>query len=333
MNVTRSAALTDTGRKRRRNEDVYFVQPPLFAIADGMGGAQAGELAARLAAEALQEDGGGGTAEERVTSLVQEANRRVYERSSEDESASGMGTTMTVALVDGGEVVLGHVGDSRAYRIRGGTLEQLTEDHTLVQELLKDGRLTAEEARRHPQKSVITRVLGTDPVVDVDMFRVDARPGDVFLLCSDGLTATVGDSAILEIVERNRADLDGAARALVDAANAGGGEDNITVICFELEEPGNGSATDETAALESPGALSATPDPNDEDTLSGLEAIPPLDTSPTDTVALPADELRAAIAGAGAAPPRRNRARRVVVALLLLLVGAAVALAVWALLR
>lgn len=334
MSVTRAAALTDTGRKRRRNEDVYFVQPPLFAIADGMGGAQAGELAARLAAEALQEDGGGGTAEERVTSLVQEANRRVYERSSEDQSASGMGTTMTVALVEGDEVVLGHVGDSRAYRIRDGELEQLTEDHTLVQELMKDGRLTAEEARRHPQKSVITRVLGTDPVVDVDMFRVGAEPGDVFLLCSDGLTATVGDTAILEIVERNRADLDGAARALVDAANAGGGEDNITVVCFEIEEPGSAAATDETVALPAPEALAAAPEPDDEDTLSGLEAIPPVETSPTDTVALSADDVRAAIAGAGAAPPPPSRARRLVVALaLLVLLATAAAVVAWALLR
>lgn len=334
MSVTRSAALTDTGRKRRRNEDVYFVQPPLFAIADGMGGAQAGELAARLAAEALREDGGAGTAEQRVASLVQEANRRVYERSSEDESASGMGTTMTVALVEGDEVVLGHVGDSRAYRIRDGGLEQLTEDHTLVQELMKDGRLTAEEARRHPQKSVITRVLGTDPVVDVDMFRVGAEPGDVFLLCSDGLTATVGDTAILEIVERNRADLDGAARALVDAANAGGGDDNITVVCFEIEAADSGSANDETVAVRTPGALAAATDPDEEDTLSGLEAIPPVETSPTDTVAIPAAQIRAAIAGAGAAPPRRSRARRAAVALaLLLLLAAAAAAVVWALLR
>jgi PPM family protein phosphatase len=289
VTVGRSAALTDTGRKRRRNEDSFISEPPLFAIADGMGGAQAGEVASRLAADALREHEVGGTAEERLVALVQEANRRVYERQATDQSASGMGTTVTVALVEGDEVVLGHVGDSRAYRFRAGELEQLTEDHSLVQELLKDGRLTPEEARVHPQQAVITRALGTDPDVDVDTFRVDARPGDVFLLCSDGLSGMVGDEIIRDLVDQNRDDLDAVTRALVDAANAGGGEDNITVVCFEV---GDGSAGTDDAATAATTDLAAAPDPADEDTLSGLEAIPTVEIAPAtmETALLPVDE-------------------------------------------
>ena len=233
----RTATLTDTGRKRRHNEDAYVAEPPLFAVADGMGGAQAGELASSLAAAALkdsQEPGGGG--EERVDELIQQANRRVYERQSQDTAASGMGTTMTVALVEDGRVAIGHVGDSRAYLIRGGSLEQLTEDHSLVAELVRSGKLSPEEAEGHPQRSVITRALGTDPDVDVDTFSIETRPGDLFLICSDGLTTMVDDETILAVITRNRDDLESAAKALVRAANKGGGEDNITVVFFEIGE-------------------------------------------------------------------------------------------------
>ena len=205
MTPVRTAVLTDTGRKRRHNEDAFVVEPPLFAVADGMGGAQAGELASSLAAAALkdsQEPGEGG--EKRVNELIQQANRRVYERQSQDAAASGMGTTMTVALVEDGRVAIGHVGDSRAYLIRNGALEQLTEDHSLVAELVRSGKLSPEEAEGHPQRSVITRALGTDPDVDVDTFSVETRPGDLFLICSDGLTTMVDDETILAEVARNR---------------------------------------------------------------------------------------------------------------------------------
>ena len=219
------ASLTDTGRRRRHNEDAYVCEPPLFAVADGMGGAQAGELASNLAAAALRDEGSRGGGEERVDELIQEANRRVYERQTQDSSATGMGTTMTVALVEDG-----HVGDSRAYLIRDRRLEQLTEDHSLVAELVRSGKLSPEEAEGHPQRSVITRALGTDPDVDVDTFSVETKPGDLFLLCSDGLTAMVDDETILREVERNREDLTAASKALVKAANKGGGDDNITVV-------------------------------------------------------------------------------------------------------
>jgi len=230
-----TASVTDTGRKRRHNEDAYVCEPPLFAVADGMGGAQAGELASSLAAAALRDDSSGRTGgEERVDELIQEANRRVFERQSQDASAQGMGTTMTVALVEDGHVVIGHVGDSRAYLIRNRRLEQLTEDHSLVAELVRSGKLSPEEAEGHPQRSVITRALGTDPDVDVDRFSIETKPGDLFLLCSDGLTSMVDDETILREVERNRDDLKSAAKALVRAANKGGGEDNITVVFFEI---------------------------------------------------------------------------------------------------
>ena len=201
------AVITDTGRKRRRNEDAYVCEPPLFAIADGMGGAQAGEVASRLAAAALRESGAETGGEERIYDLIQEANRRVYDRSSTDPSTSGMGTTITVALVEDGNVAFGHVGDSRAYLIRDRRMEQITDDHSLVNELMKSGKLSREEAEAHPQRSVITRALGTDPDVDVDTFTIEAQSGDVFLLCSDGLTDMVGEDEILELVDGNRADI------------------------------------------------------------------------------------------------------------------------------
>jgi PPM family protein phosphatase len=238
------ASLTDTGRRRRHNEDAYVCEPPLFAVADGMGGAQAGELASNLAAAALRDEGSRGGGEERVDELIQEANRRVYERQTQDSSATGMGTTMTVALVEDGHVAIGHVGDSRAYLIRDRRLEQLTEDHSLVAELVRSGKLSPEEAEGHPQRSVITRALGTDPDVDVDTFSVETKPGDLFLLCSDGLTAMVDDETILREVERNREDLTAASKALVKAANKGGGDDNITVVFFEI---GAGGETGDTA--------------------------------------------------------------------------------------
>jgi protein phosphatase len=266
VRIAAHASATHAGRKRRHNEDAYVERPPLFAIADGMGGANAGEIASRLAAGALEEGGGDASAAEtRVVDLIQEANRRVFERANEDESASGMGTTMTVAIVDDGGVTIGHVGDSRAYRLRGGELEQLTDDHSLVAELVRSGRLTPEEADMHPQRSVITRAVGTDPDVDVDAFTVPGEPGDVYLLCSDGLTDMVDDGIIRGVFEEHPGDLKAAAKALVGAANRVGGDDNITVVCFQL----GGEDTGVTAALDLPTEENALPAP-DEDTLSGL---------------------------------------------------------------
>jgi serine/threonine protein phosphatase PrpC len=233
-----TAVATHTGRKRRRNEDAYVFEPPLFAVADGMGGARAGDLASRLAAAAVKAGEVDGSGKERVVALIQQANSSVYKRSSEDAEAAGMGTTMTVALVEDSVVTFGHVGDSRAYILRDGALEQLTEDHSLVAELVRVGKLSPEEAESHPQRSVVTRVLGTDPDVDVDTFTVAGRPGDVFLICSDGLTTMIGDDDIVRVLTGRR-NLDDAAKELVQLANKAGGEDNITVVAFELtDEPG-----------------------------------------------------------------------------------------------
>jgi protein phosphatase len=279
-----------------------------------MGGAQAGELASSLAAAALkdvQEPGGGG--EERVDELIQQANRRVYERQSQDAAASGMGTTMTVALVEDGRVAIGHVGDSRAYLIRGRSLEQLTEDHSLVAELVRSGKLSPEEAEGHPQRSVITRALGTDPDVDVDTFSVETRPGDLFLICSDGLTSMVDDDMIMTEVARNRDDLKSAAKALVRAANNGGGEDNITVVFFEIDGTGD---TERTITL--PPREDGADAAEEEDTLDELDRVPPIQ----------------ATNGRGGERAPRGPGRRVLVATLFLalLVGAS-GVVVWGLWR
>jgi PPM family protein phosphatase len=269
MRLGDTAALSHPGRKRRHNEDAYVVQPPLFAVADGMGGAKAGEVASGLAAAAVQESGNdGASGEARVAALIQEANQRVFRRASEDREASGMGTTMTVALVEDDHIAIGHVGDSRAYLIRGGRLEQLTDDHSLVAELVRSGKLTPEEAESHPQRSVITRALGTDADVDVDTFSVEAAPGDLFLLCSDGLTTMVDDETILGAVERHRRNLQDAARALVSAANRGGGEDNITVVFFEMAGAG------EEVADETEDTVVTTALPDDEDTIDETDGQP-----------------------------------------------------------
>jgi serine/threonine protein phosphatase PrpC len=306
MKLGHFAGASDPGRRRRRNEDSYVIDPPLFAVADGMGGAQAGEVASKLAAGAVKE---GSDVEE----LIQEANRRVHQRSIEDPNASGMGTTLTVALVENGLVSIGHVGDSRAYLVRDGKLEQVTEDHSLVGELMRSGKLSAEEAETHPQRSVITRALGTDPDVDVDMFPVETRPGDLFLICSDGLTSMVDDQKILELVEQHRADLQALVKALIKAANRGGGEDNITVIAFDITDD---DGTEQTAVFSAP-----TAEPDEEDTLTEADAVPVVDT-----MVVSVDEIAAAYEQQETAKPRtRRRLTRVLSFLLViaLLVGVA----------
>ncbi len=324
MTLGAYARASDTGKKRRRNEDSYVVAPPLFAVADGMGGAQAGEVASKLAAAALEDtDSGAGDGEARVVSLIQEANRRVYERANTDPATTGMGTTMTVALVEGELVTIGHVGDSRAYLVRAGRLEQLTEDHSLVNELLKSGKLSPKEAETHPQRSVITRAVGTDPDVDVDVFKIEAHEGDVFLLCSDGLTDMVDDEGILDLVERHHDDLDRAAKSLVSAANRGGGEDNITVIAFTMAADGD--------TVQMPAA-----EP-DEDTLEGV----PIPAPSVDTMVVRPDQVGDVFVEAGspaaAAVARREpispAARVRLVLTMLALLGVAAALLVWGLLR
>jgi protein phosphatase len=327
MPVGAYAVASDTGRRRRRNEDNYVVAPPLFAVADGMGGAQAGEVASQLAASALEagdSDGPGGT--KRIDSLIQEANRRIYDRASSDPTASGMGTTMTVALVEGMTVAIGHVGDSRAYLVRCEQMEQLTEDHSLVNELLKTGKLSEQEAQVHPQRSVITRAVGTDPDVDVDGFTIEAEDGDVFLICSDGLSDMVGDEEILELLHQNRDDLDKAVRALVAAANRGGGEDNITAVAFRISsEPAPN--LEDTVAMP---AITADGDEPDEQTREYTEADPGGGTMIVAPGDIP-EELTATEAVAEPAGPSSKRVWLVLIVIVLLLLAAGAV--VWWLVR
>jgi serine/threonine protein phosphatase PrpC len=247
VRVSDYAIATHAGRVRRKNEDAYYAEPPLFAVADGMGGALAGELASRIAVQALGELVEEGSDEERLASTVRLANRRVAERATTDPRASGMGSTVTAALVGPTSVAFAHVGDSRAYLWRGGVLTRLSDDHSLVAEWVKAGALAPEEAALHPQRSVITRALGADWQVEVDTWTTPARAGDVILLCTDGLTGFVDEAAIATALTQND-DLDVAVHALVDAANAAGGEDNITAVAVRLEVDEAGTVPPAAAA-------------------------------------------------------------------------------------
>jgi PPM family protein phosphatase len=237
LKVAEEAHKTDTGRQRHANEDSYFARAPLFAVADGMGGAQAGEVASRIAAGAFERGtwSEGAPAEGQLEQIAQSANRKIHKLAQEDSSRAGMGTTLTAAMVRDDEVAFSHVGDSRAYVLRAGQLKRLTKDHSLVEELRRQGRLTEEQAEEHPQRSIITRALGPEPSVNVDTMTFPARDGDVFLLCSDGLTTMVSDEQIRDILVNARS-LRGAVHKLIDAANRGGGRDNITAVAFRVAD-------------------------------------------------------------------------------------------------
>jgi PPM family protein phosphatase len=232
-------AKTDTGRQRRENEDCAFARAPVFVVADGMGGAQAGEVAAQIAVEAFSQGlPDSGSPEERLASRVQEANQRIWEQSRTRSEQAGMGTTLTAAYLDDSELAIAHVGDSRAYLFRDGSLRRLTQDHSLVDELVRRGKLTEEQAAEHPQRSIITRALGAEPTVEVDTWTYPVRPGDVLLLCSDGLTSMLAEERVEEIL-RGSMDLNVAAQQLIDEANGAGGRDNITVVLSRIEDAGS----------------------------------------------------------------------------------------------
>ncbi|NLT05291.1 MAG: Stp1/IreP family PP2C-type Ser/Thr phosphatase [Solirubrobacterales bacterium] len=242
LRVVEQAGLTDVGRQREANEDNLVLAEPVFAVADGMGGARAGEVASRVAAETFRDARDPAeTPERQLAAVVRAANRRIYDLAQSDESRRGMGTTLTATMVAGDAVSIGHVGDSRAYRLRDGDLAQLTQDHSLVAELERSGQLTPEAAEHHPQRSIITRALGPEPDVEVDTHTHPARDGDVYLLCSDGLTGMVSDGEVATIL-RGAPTLEAAAEALIRAANQSGGRDNITVVLFRLGDDGSGPA-------------------------------------------------------------------------------------------
>jgi serine/threonine protein phosphatase PrpC len=236
LRVAEQYAGTDTGRQRRANEDSLLAISPLFVIADGMGGAQAGEVASRLAVESFQPGLPDSYPPELgLAELARSANTRIHELSHANAEHAGMGTTLTAVYVGEEEVAVAHVGDSRAYCLRDGELLRLTDDHSLVDELLRQGRLTPEEAIEHPQRSVITRALGIEGEVEVDTRSFRAHAGDVYLLCSDGLTTMISEELIAAVLLAHPSLHDGG-EALIAAANEAGGRDNITVVLLRLEE-------------------------------------------------------------------------------------------------
>jgi PPM family protein phosphatase len=241
----RVGARTDVGRVREGNEDAFLAEDPLFAVADGMGGHQGGEVASQLALETLGRISGqptpDGDAAPQLAETVREANQAVLDKASSDPGLAGMGTTLTAVLAARDRIFLAHAGDSRAYLLRDGELSRLTKDHTVVERLVDQGRLTSEEAAIHPQRSIVTNALGVDRDIQVDEAAHEVQAGDRLLLCSDGLTGMVSEDDILRVLTDER-DPQAAADALVAAANEAGGQDNITAVVVDAEgDEGSGA--------------------------------------------------------------------------------------------
>ena len=312
LRVGESYADSDTGRQRSANEDSFFARAPVFVVADGMGGAQAGEVASREAARAFEPGNERHEAPEAyLKRIAEEANARIHELSQQDSARSGMGTTLTAVMVDQDELSIAHVGDSRAYRWRDGQLERLTRDHSLVEELRRQGRLTESQAAEHPQRSIITRALGPEPTVVVDTMTFPSRPGDVLLLCSDGLTTMLSDDRIAEVLGQG-GDLRSAVKTLIREANEAGGRDNITAVAFRLEDAG--------AAAEKEGATLVGPSAEAE----GLTAEAVREGSRR-----AADTAPHRTRGAATEPSRRWPARLLRIVIALLVVALVVGGAIW----
>ncbi len=304
------AVKTDVGRVREVNEDSYLVEDPLFGVADGMGGHVAGDVASQTAIKIITDRTRDGTDPSKLTSLVQAANATIFNRARQDSALHGMGTTCTLLMLDDTTVHLAHVGDSRAYLFRDGELQQLTEDHTLVQRMVREGRITPEEAPRHPQRSIITRTLGVEPDVDVDTITSDARVGDRYLVCSDGLTSMVDDNTIAEILAGGN-DPQTTVDELVRLALDAGGEDNVTVVLIDIVDSSDSPA----AAAGADSAPERTPTPS---------APPPAPTS-SPTAEGPEDVVTPPSAKGDVVGKRGARWGRIVLAVLLVvaIVGAA----------
>jgi len=349
LRIVEKAALSDVGRQRQGNEDSFLERSPLFVVADGMGGARAGEVASRMAVEQFDlEDGADEAPEQQLADVAKGANRKIHKMAEEDSAYAGMGTTFTAALVTGREIAIGHVGDSRLYRFRDGELERLTHDHSLVEEFVRQGKLTPEEAEVHPQRSIITRALGPEPEVEVDTYTHSGRDGDVYLLNSDGLTGMINEEQVAEIL-RDRESLEDAAEKLVGAANENGGKDNITVVLFRLASDGRdeddsgdtlgGQATqvgvsadtvraevakaDATKAHEVPEEAEEAEEPEEPGTMK----IPASRATQARAKVLPQDSApqRSGILLQRAPPLRRRRRRYVTAAVVLVVIAAVVA--------
>lgn len=267
----RVGARTDVGRVREGNEDSFMAQLPLLAVADGMGGHQGGEVASKLALETLKKAADGQVA---LVEVVHQANRAVFDKAAQDPGLAGMGTTLTVFLVDGNTLRLAHVGDSRAYLLRDGQLQQITKDHTVVQRMVDEGRITPPEAQIHPQRSILTRALGVDEDIQVDQASIEPQPGDRLLLCSDGLTGMIEEDVILRILTQEQ-DPQAASDALVEAANEAGGQDNVTAVVIDVVEHSADPAVETTAQTQP-----AVPAPAPPVERSPGPAAPPARTAP-----------------------------------------------------
>ena len=253
--VARHGALTDIGLHRKTNEDTFVVQAPLYAVCDGMGGANAGEVASGLAAETLAAEVAKGTP---LHAAAEAANAAVFQRAHDNLEQTGMGTTLTAFVLEGDTARFAHIGDSRAYLLRDGELRQVSDDHSLVGEMVRDGRLTVEEAAVHPHRSILSRALGTEPQARIDEFTEDLLPGDVLLLCSDGLSGPVSADDIR--VALTRSDPQQAAERLILEARRQGGPDNITAVVVRVDEGPHGAEDDETTLVQpvDPEAAEAT---------------------------------------------------------------------------
>lgn len=229
------AALTDVGRVRTHNEDSVLAHPPLFVVADGLGGHEAGEVASSIAIETLRDHSPKRPDPSALARAVRAANREVIRAAREGIGREGMGTTMTAAIVEGTSIAVAQVGDSRAYLYREGRLSRITQDHSFVHDLFMRGEITAEEAFIHPRRNVITRALGTDPNMIADGYAVDGQPGDRLLLCTDGLSGMLTEPEMATILGKFR-DPTTTVRALIDAANEAGGTDNITAIIVDIRD-------------------------------------------------------------------------------------------------
>jgi PPM family protein phosphatase len=253
-------ARTDVGLVREANEDSYLAEAPLFVVADGMGGHLAGDVASQTAIETIARSNDRAASPGRLASVVREANSAIYNKAGADPALRGMGTTCTLLLIDSGHGHIAHVGDSRAYLMRNGDLAQVTEDHTLVGRLVREGKLSPKEAELHPQRSIITRALGVEADVEVDTQDFELSEGDRLMLCSDGLTSMIPKEAIAKTLS-DEADPQAAASRLVDMANEAGGEDNITVVIVDVgkDRSETHAARPQAAVTEAPPAREDTP--------------------------------------------------------------------------
>jgi serine/threonine protein phosphatase PrpC len=246
MNIN-VGAKSDVGRMRNDNQDSYLADEPVFAVADGVGGHLGGDVASATAVRVIQEATQSGVQPGQLQDLLRKVNAAIWEKSQSSPHLRGMGTTCTLVLLDNGSAHLAHVGDSRAYLYRAGELSQVTEDHNLVGKMVSEGRLSREEAAHHPQRNIITRALGLDPSVDVDLVTLELTEGDRLILCSDGLSSMIEERALAEVLSEE-GDPQAAAERLVDAANQAGGEDNITVVLLDVLGDSLSSAAPQTSA-------------------------------------------------------------------------------------